>query len=105
MRIDVHIHCDGASEILSTLARIDTKLDRILFKQETTMADLTELQAQVAANTDIVQSAIVLINGIAARIDAAGVDPVALKALSDSLKASDDALSAAVTANTPPPTA
>lgn len=67
------------------------------------MADLTDLQAQVASNTTVIQSAIVLINGIAARIDAAGVDPVALKALSDSLKASDDALSAAVAANTPPP--
>lgn len=102
MRFDVHIHLIADSEIRSALARIAMKLDLIASKQENMMADLTDLQAQVASNTTVIESAIVLINGIAARIDAAGVDPVALKALSDSLKASDDALSAAVAANTPP---
>lgn len=59
------------------------------------------LKAQVKANTDAEAAAVVLINGIADRIAAAGEDPVALSALSADLKASADALSAAVVANTP----
>lgn len=102
MRFEIHVRHSADPEILSVLARIGAKLDLVLSTQGTIMADLTDLHAQVAANTSVIDSAIVLINGIAARIDAAGVDPAALKALSDSLKASDDALSAAVAANTPP---
>ena len=59
-------------------------------------AEMDALKAQVAANTTIVKSAIVLINGIAARIAAAGTDPVALAALTTELKAQDAALAAAV---------
>ena len=65
------------------------------------MATLDALAAQVAANKTVIDSAIVLINGIAARIAAAGADPAALAALVDDLKASDSALAAAVAANTP----
>lgn len=64
-------------------------------------AELDALTAQVKANSDLLDSATTLINGIAARITAAGTDPAALKALTDELKAKDDALAAAVTANTP----
>lgn len=59
------------------------------------------LSTQVAANESVEASAVILINGIAARITAAGVDPVALKALTDSLTASAKLLSDAVAANTP----
>lgn len=64
-------------------------------------AEMDALTAQVKANNDLLDSATTLINGIAARITAAGTDPTALKALTDELKAKDDALAAAVTANTP----
>lgn len=64
-------------------------------------ANLDVLTASVKANTDAVESAIVLINGISARITAAGVDPVALKALTDELDTEDTKLAAAVVANTP----
>jgi hypothetical protein len=63
--------------------------------------ELDNLTAQVKSNSDAIDSAVTLINGIADRIIAAGVDPVKLTALSDELKAKDDALAAAVTANTP----
>ena len=59
------------------------------------------MAAQVQANSDAIDSAIVLINGIADRITAAGVDPTKLQALTDELKAKDAALAAAVVANTP----
>lgn len=64
--------------------------------------ELDNLTAQVKANDDLLDSAIVLINGIADRITAAGVDPTKLTALTTELKAKDNALAAAVTANTPP---
>lgn len=63
--------------------------------------EVDNLTAQVKANSDLLDSATTLINGIAARITAAGVDPVALNALTSELKAKDDILAAAVVANTP----
>ncbi len=62
---------------------------------------LDDLTAQVTANTDVVNSALTLIKGLAAALEAAGTDPAKLDALKASLKASDDALAAAVAANTP----
>lgn len=61
------------------------------------------LQDQVNATATVEASAVTLIEGIAARIAAAGGDPVATQALSDSLKASSDSLAAAVAANTVTP--
>ena len=63
--------------------------------------EVDNLTAQVKANSDAIDSAVVLINGIAARIEAAGVDPAKLKALSDELKSKDQTLAEAVAANTP----
>ena len=63
--------------------------------------EMDALTAQVKANSDLLDSATVLINGIADRITAAGVDPVKLNALTAELKSTDDALAAAVVANTP----
>lgn len=73
-----------------------------------TMSDaLTTLVEEVAENTSVTQSAITLLQGLKAKLDAAGTDPVKLKELSDSLDASNKALADAVTKNTPaetPPT-
>ena len=63
--------------------------------------EMDNLTAQVKANSDLLDSATTLINGIADRITAAGVDPVALSALTTELKAKDDVLATAVAANTP----
>ncbi len=74
------------------------------------MSELDDLTAQVKANSDLLDSATKLINGIADHITtvvnttppvASGVDPVALAALTSELKAKDDILASAVTANTP----
>lgn len=80
-------------------------LSLIIKNQELLMSAIDDLTAQVAANKTVVDSALVLIQGIAARITAAGTDPAALAALTDSLKSEDDALAAAVAANTPAPPA
>jgi uncharacterized membrane protein len=64
------------------------------------MAALDELENAVAENTSVDSSAIALIEGLAAKIDALGINDSRLKALSDNLKASSAALAAAVVANT-----
>lgn len=63
--------------------------------------ELDDLTAEVAANNAIEESAITLINGLAAQIAAAGTDPAKLQALTDSLTAESANLAAAITANTP----
>lgn len=68
---------------------------------ERIMALIDDLQAQVATNTDAVQSAITLLGNLKAALDAAGTDPVKLQAIKDALTSSDTALSAAIVANTP----
>lgn len=91
---------------LTRLDRIEAKLDRLLAKAEhmevTMTGDLDALSAQVAETTDVEKSAIVLIEGIAAKLAEAGTDPAKLTALQGELHASSAALAAAVTANTPP---
>ncbi len=59
------------------------------------------LSDQIAANVTVEGSAKLLIDGFAARLAAAGNDPVKLKALSDALATSSTALAASVAANTP----
>lgn len=75
----------------------------LLNLKDTAMSALTNLQAQVHSNTTVLQSAITLIQGLKAALDAAiaSGDPAALQALSDELGTSDQALSDAITANTP----
>ncbi len=68
--------------------------------------DLTSLTAEVARNTSVEQSVVTLVNNLAAQIAAipASTDPVtqaALDALKTTLSQNDDAIAAAVTANTP----
>lgn len=65
------------------------------------MADLSQLQAEVANNTSVEASAVALLGGLKAALDAAGTDPVALAAIRQQLADNDGALAAAVTANTP----
>lgn len=87
---------------------MDRKLNAILvglniiFKQEQGMTQqLNDLEAQVTENTSVEQSALVLIQGLHDKLEAALEDPAKLTALKDELKASATALAAAVAANTP----
>lgn len=75
--------------------------------------DIGALQATVTAQNTVVASVLALVQGIPALIDAAvqkalaaGATPAqlaAIEAVSASVKANDDALAAAVAANTPTP--
>lgn len=102
-RIDVQIAALLAVQqtILEIVQTINRKETQQLQKETEMSVELDDLTAQVTANTDGIASAITLINGIAGRIEAAGTDPVKLKALTTELRAKDDELAAAVAANTP----
>lgn len=65
------------------------------------MKHIQELVDAVNASRSVSQSAIILLNGINARIEAAGVDPVKLAQVVSDLKTETTALSEAVVANTP----
>ena len=65
------------------------------------MATLDDLTSAVAADATVTQSAITLLQGLAAQLAAAGTDPVALAALVDEINANTQALADAVVANTP----
>lgn len=64
---------------------------------------LDDLTAQVARNTSVTGSALDLIRGFAARLEAAGTDPAKLALLQQQLETSDTDLAAAVAANTDRP--
>jgi len=72
----------------------------IYLKQFKIMALLDQLTADVAAETTVDTSVETLLTNLIAQIKAAGTDPVALKALTDTMEANASALQAAVTAGT-----
>lgn len=91
----------GLAAIGRTLQAVLTLASRIDGRTKAMAGELDDLKAKVAANTTVIGSAITLLQELKAKLDAAGTDPVALKALSDELGAQDQALAAAVAANTP----
>jgi len=90
-----------------SLPAMDRKLNQVLGRltsMERLMSALTDaidaLAAEVEKNTQVDQSAIVLIQGLADQIAAVATDPAKVTELAAKLKASTDALAAAVAANT-----
>lgn len=101
MRFEVHIHDDRTTE--EKLDLILRLLGRVIRKENEMAGELDALTAQVARNTEVEASALVLIRGIAAQLAAAiaSGDPIRLTSLSATLSASADALAAAILENTP----
>lgn len=65
------------------------------------MALVDDLGVKVARCTSVIDSAIILIDGIAAKLDELKNDPVKLQAYIDELSADADKLAAKVAENTP----
>jgi chromosome segregation ATPase len=102
MRIDIYHHIELENdETNQKLDAILQKLTDIQRKEETMSAELDALTVQVQATTDVENSAILLIQGIATQLVAIKDDPAKIAALSGTLKASADSLAAAIIANTP----
>lgn len=89
------------ASVRGILFQILTRLCALEAQGKLIMSVLDTLTEQVAATTTAEQSAITLLNGLAAALAAAGTDPVKLQALQDALKTNTDALAAAVIADTP----
>lgn len=85
------------AEILRRVARIEQFLSHT---GAATMSALDELTAEVQSNTDVIKSAMALINGLATQIEATKGDAVKAEALASQLRASTAALAGAVAANT-----
>jgi hypothetical protein len=103
---EVHISFDNALETKSNEAKLDRILELLLVNKQKlkNMAnEIEDLQKAVARETEVDQSAIVLINGLKQKLDdaIASNDPAQLRSLSDLLGASSQQLADAVTANTP----
>ncbi len=108
MNLDGFFHSDR--ELLLNLIHdvwlVNRKLDAIargqnlIFNLELeNMATLEQLTATAEATETTIDSAIVVINGIADRVAAAGTDPVKLQAVVDGLKGRADALAFAIAAD------
>lgn len=95
LRVDVYIHDE----------RANTQGQLIQQSLEAIMAALDDLRREVAESRDVTESAIVLITGLKAQLDAAiaSGDPAALVELSAQLDAQSTRLAEAVQANTTPP--
>lgn len=89
------------SDVLDRLDRIERLVRRILKEEKIMAGELEALRAQVAKTTEVDESAVLLIQGLAAKIEAIKTDPVALQEFANSLKSESDRLAEAVVANTP----
>jgi hypothetical protein len=96
MQIDLHVWLHNVPDlgITGAISKLSQQMEQI-------MADLTALTAAVAKNTDAENSAIALIQGLAAQVAALAPTQAAIDALAADISAKADALAAAVVANTP----
>jgi hypothetical protein len=99
IQIEIHHHHDSPRDS-AQLRRIE---DLLITLGERILSALDSLKTNVANNTTVIQSAIVLIQGLKQKLDdaIASGDPAQVQALSDELGAQDAALAQAVAANTP----
>ena len=103
--INLYHHFVPDTQVQSALDALSKKLDLIITNgqklESRIMAAIDDLQAAVAAEDTVIDSAVALIQGIPALIAAAGVDPAKLAALQTDIAAHATTLAAAVAANTP----
>lgn len=113
-RLLQHARCQRRemSDALHRLRRLielveysNDKLNGIRREVVNMAGELDKLTQDVAEIGTAVDSAIALLQGLKAALDAAGTDPAKLAALSAELDAKTEALAAAIVANTPPPPA
>ncbi len=102
MKFEFHIYHHYDPNVFYVLNKILQVVNEIKEKGGVLLMKLDELKVQVESNTAIEQSAIILIQGIAAQLAEIATDPSKVQELADQLRASAVALAAAVSANTVP---
>lgn len=102
MRIDIHaeVHVHTAKSDEAPPWAVELR-SLIIGNQEQTMATLDDLVQKVTDLGTVEQGVVALLTDISARLKAAGQDQAKLDALAAALDAQKQALSDAVTANTP----
>lgn len=100
-QLELPIKLPELKAIQKQLADLSDLIHQLIQKEVLMSQQLAELEAAVAANTTVVESAITLINGLASQILELKDDPVRLATLAHDLQAKTDALAAAVQANIP----
>jgi|ERR1039458_5640931 hypothetical protein len=103
--IHLHNNQDPWTDAPAWALELRFMLGIIIEDQEKLMAAIDDLAAAVAAEDTVIDSAVVLLQGIPALIAAAGTDPAALTKLQADITAKTTTLSAAVLARTPTPAA
>lgn len=100
--------CDQIRKLRKAVKKLSHKLDRVLVgqhnaahQQEQIMSTLADVQAKVTAEDTVIDSAIALLQGLAAQVAALTPDQAAIDALAADIGSKTDALAAAVAANTP----
>ena len=88
-------------QILARLSFIRRELESLSRKVDKLMATLADLQAEVAAEDTVIDSAVTLIQGLADQVKNLQPNQAAIDALAADIKGKSDALAAAVAANTP----
>lgn len=104
MDIHNHNHCNCEAELVRVselLFLILRKLNKIDIQGEIIMADFTDVEAAVAADTDAVNSAITLLTSLADEVEATGGDQDKVTALAAEIRTNTATLASAVAANTP----
>lgn len=100
MNLDVTLHFSSEDRALLTALRRDI-LSAVHQTKDALMASMSDLQAAVAAEDTVVDSAITLLKGLAAQIAALQPNQAAIDALAADVTAKTAALSDAVVSNTP----
>src|SRR6266581_2647782 len=89
--------------LLGEIQKFGQRLDDIERKLKQIMATLNDVQAAVTAEDTVVDSAIALLQGLAAQIAALAPNQAAIDALAADVTAKTQQLADAVAANTTPP--
>ncbi len=104
--IQIHVfHHFSTPLVIQTQSPQDDLLKIINAKLDKIMSTLADLQAAVTAEDTVIDSAVTLIQGLAAQVAALQPNQAAIDALAADIKAKSDGLAAAVAAGTTPPAA
>lgn len=97
----IHVNVVLPERAMRLLEDIAAGVKTLLKGQNMAQQDLDALRAQVENNTDVVHSAVTLLDGLAAKLQAMADDPAEIRAFADQLQQNSADLAASITRNTP----